>query len=62
MKNMSNLGMPEGIFDINNSDISVGSFFKKEDIKIIFDLSNTDLNHCFSSFKIKFNYNYSNLF
>ena len=33
---------PAGIFDLEDSDCSVGSYFKKEDLKKIFNASDDD--------------------
>ena len=46
---MAILGKPQGIFDLNNSDISVGSFLLRHDICEILQVSDADL----SSIKFK---------
>lgn len=40
---MSILGKPEGIFDLNNSDYSVGSYLQKQDILEILQVTSQDL-------------------
>jgi hypothetical protein len=40
---MAILGKPEGIFDLNNSDVSVGSYLLKNDVKEILNVNENDL-------------------
>jgi len=40
---MSYLGIPNGIFDLNDSDIFVGSYYQKKDIKEILSTNDNDL-------------------
>ena len=37
------LGKPQGVFDLNNSDKSVGSFLLKRDVCEILNVSESDL-------------------
>jgi len=40
---MAILGKPQGIFELKNSDVSIGSFLTKEDIKEFLGVADKDL-------------------
>lgn len=43
MQEMAQLGNPAGLFDLHNSDICVGSYFSKSDVKEILGVNDADL-------------------
>ena len=47
---MAILGRPQGVFELNNSDKSIGSFFTKDDIKEFLGVNDSDVD--FLKFKV----------